>query len=80
MKKRTKRPTKKGAWFVRVRGSYIPCSLAGWLTYIPYVAYILGVWWYATNQQWDFLLGLFVIAPNWIAALVVMTYIASRKS
>ncbi len=28
---------KKGAWFVALRGSYIPVSREGWLTYIPYL-------------------------------------------
>ena len=34
----TKKPVrkpKKGAWFVQVRGSYLPCSWQGWLSYVP---------------------------------------------
>jgi branched-subunit amino acid transport protein len=33
--KRTKQ-VKRGVWFVRVRGSYLPVTKEGWLSYIPF--------------------------------------------
>jgi hypothetical protein len=71
---------KSDAWFKSVRGSYLPASAAGWLTYIPFVAYlalsvVLGIRDTSSNG-----LAVLFIVPNWVAAAAVMTWIASRKS
>lgn len=71
---------KKGAWFVRVRGSYLPASLVGWLTYIPYTAYVVGVLIYVMSKRLDLWQSIFLVLPNWIAALVIMSWLAARKS
>ncbi len=79
-KKTSKLKIKKGAWFVAVRGSYIPVSSQGWLTYIPFVAYLvysLIVAFAYTGNNWKAVLW---IVPNWVAAAVVMTYVAKRTS
>lgn len=70
----------KNAWFISVRGSYLPNSWQGWLTYIPYSAYVIGIMVYALSNSADWLHAVPVIVPNWIVALVVMTWIAQRKS
>ncbi len=71
---------KAGKWFTKVRGSYLPSSAAGWLTYIPYTAYIFGVLTYVMHANYSFWNGFFIVLPNWIAAAVVMQWIASTKS
>ena len=71
---------RKGAWFTPLRGSYIPVSWQGWLTYIPFVAYLiysLIVAFDYTGNNWKAVLW---IVPNWTAAAVVMTWLAKVKS
>lgn len=81
MFKRGKRPkARKGAWFVPVRGSYLPASTAGWLTYIPFVAYLVFTLVVGLNNESPWTMSVLFIVPNWIAATVAMTYIAARKS
>jgi hypothetical protein len=77
--KRSKKP-KKGAWFVSLRGSYIPVSSAGWWTYVPYVAYLALVFIYAVKDISSLAVKIVFIAVTWFAATLVMTYIASKKS
>jgi len=71
---------KSGAWFKKVRGSYLPCSWQGWVMYIPYV-YFLIISFLAVDKNShsvsDTLIGIF---PYWISASVVMTWIAKQKS
>ena len=75
-----RRPQKKRAWFIKVRGSYLPNSWQGWLTYIPYV-YFLVITFMAVNRHShsvsDVAIG---IVPYWVSAVVVMQWLASRKS
>lgn len=71
---------KPGAWFVPIRGSYLPISPAGWASYLPFLAYLLftadvGVRTTASLGQ-----ALLFIVPNWVAAAVVLTWLAARKS
>jgi len=78
--KTSKLKVRKGAWFVRVRGSYLPVSWQGWLTYIPYVAYLvytIVVAFAYTGNTWKAILW---IVPNAVAAGVIMTWIAKQKS
>jgi hypothetical protein len=77
MKLKTK---KKSKWFKKIRGSYIPCSTAGWVTYIPFVAYLLAVPYIAVVNTDNLLIAGLLTIPNWVAATVVMTYIATQKS
>jgi hypothetical protein len=83
--KRMKRSRKKtkikpGAWFIPVRGSYLPVSTAGWLTYIPYTVYLLFALVVGTKDVHPLSLAVLFILTNWIAAISIMTYIASKKS
>lgn len=79
-KKKTVPTPKKGAWFVPVRGSYLPATAIGWLLYLPYLAYLVFAFvigWRDINSVGNTIL---FILPNWIAAAAVMSWIASRKS
>lgn len=81
MARRTKLPkTRRGAWFVPVRGSYLPASAAGWWTYAPFVAYLIASLIIGVRDESSPLLAFLFIIPNWIAAGAIMTYIAARKS
>ncbi len=71
---------KAGAWFIRVRGSYLPSSLQGWLTYIPFTAYLVFSMIIAWRDSSSHSIAVLYIIPNWIAAAVVLTWIAARKS
>lgn len=71
---------KSSAWFIKVRGSYLPCSWQGWSLYAIYAAYILGIVAYVVANNYDKLQAVFWVFPNWVAALVVMTWIAKAKS
>jgi hypothetical protein len=75
-----KRKSKSQTWFKKVRGSYLPNSWQGWLLYVPYAVYVIGVVFYAYLSGWSLGTALFVIVPNWVAALAAMTWIAERTS
>ena len=80
MKKQKLPKLRKGAWFIKVRGSYLPYTLKGYLTYIPFVAFLIVVLVHVIHTE-DTLSGaLYMIFPEWVAAAVVMTWLASRKS
>jgi hypothetical protein len=72
--------SKKSKWFIPVRGSYLPNNWLGWLTYLPFTAYLLFsayFGWQDTNTAAGAVL---FIVPNWIAAAAVMTWLAKRTS
>ncbi|HSX28950.1 MAG TPA: hypothetical protein VLE73_00155 [Candidatus Saccharimonadales bacterium] len=69
-----------GAWFVPLRGSYIPASAAGWWTYLPFTAYLVFALVAGLQGTESIAMATLFIVPNWIAAAAVMTYIAARKS
>ena len=71
---------KPGAWFVPVRGSYLPYSPQGWLTYIPFTAYLVFTLIAGLNNTDSWQMATLFIVPNWVAAAAVMTWIAARKS
>ena len=71
---------RKGAWFAKVRGSYLPVSWQGWLTYIPFIAYIIWPAMWVEGRSYPFSLAVFLVVPQWIVAGVVMTWVAARKS
>jgi len=79
-KKTPKLKHHKGTWFAQVRGSYIPVSWQGWLTYIPFVAYLVYSLVVAFDYTGNTLKAILWIVPNWVAATVIMTWIARRTS
>lgn len=72
--------SKTKPWFIKVRGSYLPYSFAGKLTYIPYLAYTIGVLVYVFEHDFTFWTSFFIVIPNLVAAAAVMNWIAARKS
>jgi hypothetical protein len=80
-KTKNRRPkAKPGAWFVSVRGSYLPASTEGWWTYIPFVAYLTFALIVGIKETSSLAVAILFIVPNWVAAAVIMTYLASKKS
>jgi hypothetical protein len=71
---------KRKIWFIATRGSYLPCSWEGWLTYVPFVGFLIFTIVVANNSSNNFKDALLFIFPQWIAAAVVMNWIASHKS
>lgn len=86
---------RKGAWFVKLRGSYIPCSWQGWLTYIPYVTLVvLGFYPLAINVQTmvqiedmslsfkltSLLWALIWVLPFEVALVAIMHWFAKQRS
>jgi len=81
MKKRQKLPRlKKGAWFYKLRGSYLPATWQGWLTYVPFTAFLVWSGLYVLEAYFSISEALLVIFPAWVAAGVVMTWVASKKA
>jgi len=71
---------KKGAWFYKLRGSYLPATWQGWLTYIPFTAFLLWVLIWAVDTETSTVQAILIIFPAWVAAAVCMTWLAARKS
>jgi hypothetical protein len=78
--KKQKNTINNHAWFWGVRGSYLPANEYGWLTYIPFVAYLVFSLTVAIKDIHSALVAILVVIPNWVAAAVVMTYLAAKKS
>lgn len=71
---------KKGAWFYKIRGSYLPCSWQGLTIYFVYMAYVIALpvaWYLGERNLWS--LVTFVV-PLWVAAAVFTQYVASRHA
>jgi len=71
--------TKKSKWFIRVRGSYLPNSWQGWLTYIPFVAYLVIVA-IVSWHRLDHVLAVLFIFVSWVVAVAIETWVAKRTS
>jgi hypothetical protein len=68
------------AWFVSVRGSYLPASGIGLVIYLLYASYIIavGIAWYSRGcDVWSLLT---ITIPLTVGAALVTQYIASRNS
>jgi hypothetical protein len=72
--------TNSHAWFMAVRGSYLPANAAGWLSYVPFIAYIITSLVLAIHDTSSFGIAVLIVVPNWVAAAVIMTWVARRKS
>lgn len=75
MKRKKSKP-----WFVKVRGSYLPASWQGWVTYLPFTVFLVAVLFDAFRTQTSPQAIFYLVFPQWVAAAVVMTWLASRKS
>jgi hypothetical protein len=79
-KQQKKRNLKKGAWFYKVRGSYLPATWQGWATYVPFVAFLVWSWNLALKSEVSLSVAAFAILVSWVGAAMIMTWIASQKS
>lgn len=70
----------KNKWFIKIRGSYLPKSWQGWLTYIPFLAYLIGVLVFVVSSNYSLWQSLFWVIPNYVAAAAIMTWLANNKS
>lgn len=83
MVKRQKRQKaqKNNTWFIKVRGSYLPNSWQGWLTYIPYMALLIIALVHAlTDHQAQLYDRIFNLAVAWTLAAALMSWLAKQKS
>lgn len=71
---------KTSKWFIKIRGSYLPNSWQAWVSYIPFTGFLILVMVSAVQTQDTVIDAFYMIFPQWVAAAVVMTWIASRKS
>lgn len=75
-----KRAKKSKKWFTKVRGSYLPNSRQGWLSYIPYTLYLLVAMVFALHYKHPTGSAVLIILPFWLAGAVLMTWFAERNS
>ena len=66
-------------WFKSHRGSYIPVHWKGWVTYIPYLAYLYLSYALLVPNRPPFETIVFLV-PYWVAGVIVMHWIAKIKS
>lgn len=71
---------RRGAWFVPVRGSYLPATWQGWLTYVPYLYYLYISYVTVGSYSRSLFDTIILTIPFWVSAAVVMQWIARRKS
>jgi hypothetical protein len=67
-------------WFIKKRGSYLPSSWQGWLTYIPFIGYLVASYIVVNRNTSSISNVAFSLVPQWVVATVIMTWIAQRKS
>lgn len=72
--------SKKDKWFTPVRGSYLPNNWKGWLTYIPFTAFLFFSGWYDWHHNDNHGMAVLIISADWVAGVVVMTWVAKRTS
>ncbi len=77
VKKKTK---KSPVWFTEVRGSYLPESAEGWLTYIPFIGYCIAIAIVVFQQSNALWYQLFITASQWLLATIILTLVASQHS
>jgi hypothetical protein len=80
MAKKSLRKTKNSAWFIKVRGSYLPNSWQGWLTYIPFVGFLVWSAIVLYSKIGDAAIATIFYFVVMVCSAVVMTWIAARTS
>ena len=71
---------RKGAWFVPVRGSYLPATWQWWFLYVPYILYVVLVCLVVLSGKEPLVTRIIMLVPYLVSGLVIMTWIAARKS
>jgi len=77
---KTRKKIKKAAWFIPVRGSYLPNSWQAWVLYVPFVSFLIWSISFSKQSQDTFSGFFFMAFPQWVSAAIVMTWIAKKKS
>jgi hypothetical protein len=80
MSKKRATKSKKNVWFIRVRGSYLPASLQGWLTYVVFLSYVVitAIITFDINTSvWYQALATFSL---WVTGAVILTFVAESSS
>ena len=67
-------------WSTPVRGSYLPNSWQAWLLYVPFAAYLIVALVYGFHNTDSVTQAILFIVPNWVAAAVILTWVAKRTS
>ena len=75
-----KRETAKTKWFIKVRGSYLPATWQAWLSYIPFIAYLVGCIWWTKSQTSSTIFLVYLVVIQWLVAAGLMTWLAKRTS
>jgi hypothetical protein len=78
MPEKTAKHKKTKKWFIATRGSYLPNTWQGALTYIPYVAYLFVSGLVVLKHPSPNIVKIFEIIAIWIAAAAIMTWFARR--
>ena len=76
---RQKDNKKNQAWFKPIRGSYIPIHWKGWLTYVPYVAYLYLTYVLLVPNR-PVLNTILFLVPYWVVGVIIMHWVAKSKS
>ena len=82
MKHRNKKlpKLKKGAWYVSVRGSYLPMTVQGWLMHLLLFTSTLAVIGDAYNDKRSFSTVVISLLLELVGLGTIFTYLASKKS
>jgi hypothetical protein len=78
--KRKQVKAKKAAWFVKVRGSYLPRAWQGWVSYIPFVAFLVWAQIALEDSALSTSIAVLIYFSCLISSGLAMTWIAARKS
>ncbi len=70
--------TTANVWFVKIRGSYLPRSWQGWILYIPFILFLLATLYISTKGGRTPAGIFYFLFPQYVSALVLMHWIASR--
>lgn len=80
MKKTKKSKKNNKAWFIKIRGSYLPNNLYGALTYIPFLGLIIAFTVWQINLKLSLATTLFHLFVFYVTTGVLMSYFASTKT
>ena len=70
----------KNKWFKKVRGSYLPANSQGWLTYIPFIAYLVVTFFATRRIHASLITRTYLVVAQWLFAALFMTWLAKQKS
>jgi uncharacterized membrane protein (GlpM family) len=74
------RKKSKNKWFKKVRGSYLPVNAQGWLTYLPFVGYLVATFFFTHRLTISGTIKVYLVVIQWLFATLLMTLIAQQKS